>query len=54
MDIILKKDVGSSKAGEVVKTESAIYSLPGIKKEAKSVIFKNEILYPADFDEVVK
>jgi hypothetical protein len=54
MDIILNKDVGTSKAGDVVKTQSVIYGEPILKKEIQSVTFKNEILYPSDFQVVVK
>ena len=54
MDIILNKDVGTSKSGDVVKPQSVIYGEPILKKEVQSVTFKDEILYPADFQVVVK
>lgn len=54
MEIILNKDVGTSKAGETVKVDSVIYSEPVVKKEVQSVVFKGELLLPADFQSVVK
>lgn len=54
MDIILNKDIGTSKAGDIVKVDSVVYGEPVSKKQVQSVIFKEELLLPSDFQEVVK
>jgi hypothetical protein len=54
MDIILNKDIGTSKTGETVKAQSVVYGDPSLKKEVQSVMFKGEVLYPSDFKEIIK